>query len=276
VTAIGLALGASVLWGVGDFLGGVTSRRLAALTVLAISQAAGLVWILVVASFFGGGFLGGIAIAAAVAAGVGGAVGLGCLYRGMAIGAIGVIAPISASAAVVPVTVGLARGERPGAIQLAGIALALAGVVLVSREPGSAGRLSAGVPLAFFAALGFGSYFVFMDRASADDAYWAVVVARASAATLAVTVAASRSSLRVPARDLPVLVAIGLFDVGANLALALALNEGFVSLVSVLASLYPVVTILLAVAILRERPVRSQALGGAIALTGVGLIAAAA
>jgi drug/metabolite transporter (DMT)-like permease len=276
VIAIGLALGASVLWGVGDFLGGVTSRRLATLTVLAISQAAGLVGILVVASLFGGGFLGGTAIAAAVAAGVGGALGLACLYGGMAIGAIGVIAPISATAAVVPVTVGLARGERPGATQLVGVALALAGVLFVSREPGSSGRLSAGVPLAFLAALGFGSYFVFMDHASADDAYWAVVVARATAATLAVVAAVVWSSLRVPPSDLPVLVAIGLFDVGANLALALALNEGLVSVVSVLASLYPVVTILLAVAILRERPARSQALGGAVALTGVGLIASAA
>ena len=276
MTAIGLALAASVLWGVGDFLGGVTSRRLATLTVLAISQAAGLAGILVVASFAGGGFLAGTAIAAAVAAGLAAAVGLACLYRGMAIGAIGVIAPISASAAVLPVTVGLARGERPSAIQLVGVALALAGVVLVSREPGSDGRLAAGVPLAFVAAVGFGSYFVFMDRASADDPYWAVVVARASAASLAIAVAAARNSLRVAARDVPVLVAIGLFDVGANLALALALNAGFVSLVSVLASLYPVVTILLAVAVLRERPARSQALGGAIALAGVGLISTAA
>jgi drug/metabolite transporter (DMT)-like permease len=276
VIAIGLALTASWLWGVGDFLGGVTSRRLATLTVLAISQAAGLAAILVVASVFGGGFLGGTALAAAVAAGVGGALGLGCLYRGMAVGAIGVVAPISATAAVVPVTVGLARGERPGPTQLAGVALALAGVALVSREPGSSGRLSAGVPLAFLAALGFGSYFVFMDHASADDAYWAVVVARATAATLAVVAALAWGSLRAPPRDLPVLIAIGLFDVGANLALALALNEGLVSVVSVLASLYPVVTILLAVAILRERPARSQALGGAVALTGVGLIASAA
>jgi drug/metabolite transporter (DMT)-like permease len=276
VSAIGLALGASVLWGVGDFLGGVTSRRLATLAVLATSQAAGLLGILVVATLAGGGFLGGIAIAAAVAAGLAGALGLACLYRGMAIGAIGVIAPISGSAAVLPVTIGLARGERPGAFQLVGVALALVGVVLISREPGATGRLAAGVPLAFVAAIGFGSYFVFMDRASADDPYWAVVVARAAAATIAIGVAAARSSLRVPTRDVPVLVAIGLFDVGANLALALALNEGFVSIVSVLASLYPVVTILLAVAMLRERPARSQAFGGAVALAGVGLISAAA
>jgi drug/metabolite transporter (DMT)-like permease len=276
VTAIGLALGASALWGVGDFLGGVTSRRLATLAVLAVSQAAGLLGILVVAAFAGGGFLGPTAIAAAVAAGVAGAVGLAALYRGMAVGAIGVVAPISASAAVLPVTVGLTRGERPAAIQLVGVTLALVGVALVSREPGASGGLASGAPLALVAAIAFGSYFVFMDRASADDAYWAVVVARASASTLALSAAVARRSLRVGARDVPVLVAIGLFDVGANLALALALNEGFVSLVSVLASLYPVVTILLAVVMLRERPARSQALGGAVALAGVGLISAAA
>jgi drug/metabolite transporter (DMT)-like permease len=102
------------------------------------------------------------------------------------------------------------------------------------------------------------------------------VVARAAAATLAVVAAVAWGSLHVSPRDFPVLIAIGLFDVAANLALALALNEGLASIVSVLASLYPVVTILLAVAILRERPARSQALGGAVALTGVGLIASAA
>ena len=274
--AIGLALGASVLWGVGDFLGGLTSRRLATLAVVAISQLFGFVGILVVAAFAGGDFLGTTALAAAMAAGLAGAIGLAGLYRGMAIGAMGVVAPISASAAVIPVTVGLARGERPTVLQLVGIALALVGVVLVSREPGSSGRLSAGVPLALVAALGFGGYFVFMDRASADDAYWAVVVARAFSSVFALAVAASRGALRVGRGNLPVIAVVGLFDVAANLALALALNEGYVSLVSVVASLYPVGTVLLAVAVLHERPTRSQAAGGAVALAGVGLISAAA
>lgn len=272
MTAIGLALAASVLWGVGDFLGGLTSRRLATLAVVAISQLFGFGGILIVAAFAGGDFPGMTAVAAAMAAGLAGAIGLAGLYRGMAIGAMGVVAPISASAAVIPVTLGLARGERPSALQLVGVALALVGVVLVSREPGEKRRFSAGVPLALVAALGFGGYFVFMDRASADDAYWAVVVARAFSSTLALAVAAARGALRVGRGNLPVLVAVGLFDVAANLALALALNEGYVSLVSVVASLYPVGTVLLAVVVLRERPARSQALGGAIALTGVGLI----
>ena len=276
MAAIALALGASVLWGVGDFLGGVTSRRLATLAVLAVSQAAGLVGILIVASVAGGEFLGGVAVLAALAAGAGGALGLGALYRGMAIGAIGVVAPISASAAVIPVAVGLARGERPEAIQLAGIALALVGVALVAREPEAVRGVAAGVPLALLAALGFGSFFVFIDRAAADDPYWAVVVARTASSAFALAVAGTRGALRIPRAALPTLAAIGLFDVSANVLLVLALNEGFVSLVSVLASLYPVVTILLAIAVLHERPSRSQALGGATALAGVAMISAAA
>jgi drug/metabolite transporter (DMT)-like permease len=276
VIAILLALGASVCWGVGDFLGGVSARRLRVLGVLAISQAVGLVAVALVALVAGGELLGAEATLAAVGAGVGGALGLAGLYRGMAVGAIGVVAPISASAATIPVVVGIARGERPAALQLVGVALALVGVVLVSLEHGQTGHLAAGVPFALVAAAGFGSYFLFMDRASADDAFWAVTVARFSASALAVTAALFAGALLVPRTSLPILIAVGLFDVGANVLLALALNEGLVSLVSVLASLYPVVTILLAIAVLHERPGRAQAVGGAAALTGVALISAAA
>jgi drug/metabolite transporter (DMT)-like permease len=276
VIAIVLALGASASWGVGDFLGGLTSRKLPVLAVVAISQAAGLAGITIAAVAFGGDLLTAGGIAAAVGAGIAGVIGLAALYRGMAIGAMGVVAPISASAAVLPVAVGLARGERPSGLQLVGVALALVGVVLVSREPGAGRSLATGVPLALLAAAGFGSYFLFIDRASADDAYWAVVVARITSCAVALPIAHSRGALRVPRAALPVLIAIGLLDVGANLLLALALNEGFVSLVSVLASLYPVGVIVLAIVVLHERPRRSQALGGGTALAGVALISAAA
>ena len=276
MTAIALALGARVLWGVGDFLGGVGARRLATLAVVAISHVAGLVAVTIVATAAAGDFLGGEALLAAAGAGVAGAVGLAALYRGMAVGAMGVVAPISASAAVLPVVVGLARGERPAALQIAGIVVALLGVVFVAREPEAVRGLAAGVPLALLAAVGFGSYFVLMDRASADDAYWAVIAARATSSSLTLALAGARGALRVPLRALPLLIAIGVFDVGANVLLALALNEGFVSLVSVLSSLYPVLTVLLAIAVLRERPSRTQALGGAAALAGVAMISAAA
>jgi drug/metabolite transporter (DMT)-like permease len=275
LTAIALALAASVSWGVGDFLGGVSARRMSTITVLAVAELAGLIAIAAYVALARDPLPGGTATAAAVAAGLGGVLGLGGLYRGMAVGAMGVVAPISGAAAALPVAVGLARGERPGAVQLAGVVLVLAGVVLVSREPGAAGtRLAAGVPLALLAALGFGLYFVSIDVASEDGAAWAVCISRGTATVAAVAAALVLGALRVRAGDLPVLAVIGIFDVGANALLAVALNEGFVSIVAVLASLYPVVTILLARLVLSEHVARPQAIGIGGALGGVALISA--
>ncbi|HVM18057.1 MAG TPA: EamA family transporter [Gaiellaceae bacterium] len=274
MTAVVLALAASVSWGVGDFLGGIGSRRASTLAVLAVSQAVGLVGIAVVVVATGRAPFGPAAAAAAVAAGVAGVVGLGALYRGFAVGAMGVVAPIAASAAVVPVVYGLARGERPGELQLAGMAAALAGVVLASREPGPVGRrVAAGVGLALVAAVGFGGYIVAIDAAAAADPLWAVLVARAVSSALAVAVATARRSVLLPRRLLPLGGAIGILDVGANVLLVLALTRGYVSVVSVLASLFPVVTVGLAAVVLGERLARTQALGAALALLGVALIA---
>jgi drug/metabolite transporter (DMT)-like permease len=275
VTAIALAFAASVAWGVGDFLGGVTSRRLATLAVLAVSEVAGWVLLAVLVAGSGDDPLGATATAAAVAAGVAGLVGLGALYQGMAVGAIGVVAPVSTLAALIPLTYGLARGERPGAIQLFGAAAILAGVALVSREPGPAGgRVAAGVGFALLAALGFGLYFVFIDVASESSAPWAVFISRGVASVIAVTAALSRGVMRAPVRLLPVLVVIGLFDAGANALLAAALNRGYTSIVAVVASLYPVVTVLLAATVLRERVAPLRAAGIGAALVGVACVSA--
>jgi drug/metabolite transporter (DMT)-like permease len=276
VTAIALALAASVSWGVGDFLGGVSSRRLATLTVLAISELSGLVVLaaLVVASTDDP--LGTGATAAALAAGFAGVVGLGALYQGMAVGAIGVVAPVSTLSAMIPLVYGLVRGERPGPAQLAGALLILAGVALVSREPEPAGaRLATGVGFALLAASGFGLYFVFIDVASEGSAPWAVCVSRATATVIAIGFALwRRAPLRAPRRFLPVLLAIGVFDAGANALLAAALNRGYTSIVAVVASLYPVVTILLAATVLRERVAPLRVVGIAGALGGVALVSA--
>jgi drug/metabolite transporter (DMT)-like permease len=151
----------------------------------------------------------------------------------------------------------------------------LLGVAAASREPAAAGtRVAAGVGLALVAALGFGWYFVLIDAASDADVVWAVLVSRAVATVLAVAAAARLGRLRVPRAQLPVVATIGVFDVGANGLLATALTKGYVSIVSVVASLYPVVTVGLAVSVLRERPVRVQVAGIALALAGVALIAA--
>ena len=228
MTAIALALGASLAWGVGDFLGGLKSRTLHVLTVLAISQAAGFAAVLVWLAVSGDSAPAGSRDAAAVAAGVGGCLGLGALYRGMAVGAMGIVAPVSAVSAVIPFAVGVASGERPGALQVAGILLALAGVALASREPAErGGGRAAGVGLALVAALGFGLYFVFLDRAAEESVPWAVATARGTSSLIAVAVAIAVGASLRPARvHLPALVAVGLCDVGANVLFGLASTEG--------------------------------------------------
>ena len=276
MTAIALALGASLVYGLGDFLGGLKSRALHVATVLALSQLAGLAAILVWLLLSEDAFPGGGALGWAAGAGIGGAAGLAALYRGLAIGAMGIVAPISAVAAAVPFTVGVAGGERPGALQVAGIAVALAGVALASREPAAqGGARSAGVGLALVAAAGFGLYFVCMDRAAEESVAWAVASARSVSVVLALgAVFALGASLRPAARHLPAVAAVGLCDVGANVLFALASTRGYLSVVSVLTSLYPVVTVALAALLLHERIARTQRVGVAGALAGAALITA--
>ena len=276
MTAIALALGASLAYGLGDFLGGLKSRALHVATVLALSQLAGLAAILVWLLLSRDAFPGGGAIGWAAGAGIGGAAGLAALYRGLAIGAMGIVAPISAVAAAVPFTVGVAGGERPGALQVAGIAVALAGVALASREPAAqGGGRAAGVGLALAAAAGFGLYFVCMDRAAEQSVAWAVASARSLSVVLALAAAlAIGVSLRPAARHLPAVAAVGLCDVGANVLFALASTRGYLSVVSVLTSLYPVVTVALAALLLHERIARMQRVGVGGALAGAALITA--
>ena len=189
---------------------------------------------------------------------------------------MGIVAPVSAVSAVIPFVVGVASGERPGALQVAGILLALAGVALASREPAErGGGRAAGVGLALVAALGFGLYFVFLDRAAEDSVPWAVAVARGTASLIAVAVAICiGASLRPGRVHLPALVAVGLCDVGANILFGLASTRGFLSVVAVLSSLYPVVTVALAALLLHERIAPAQRLGVAGALAGAALITA--
>jgi drug/metabolite transporter (DMT)-like permease len=276
VTAIALALGAAIAWGVGDYLGGLSARRVHVLTVLAISQVAGFAAVLVWLALSGGGFPGWSSLAWALAAGVGGCIGLAALYRGMAVGAMAIVAPVSAVAAAIPFTVGVASGERPGVLQVAGILLALAGVALASREPPElGGGRAAGVGLALVAAAGFGAYFVFLDRGAEESVPWAVATARGTSSLLALGAAvAVGAALRPGARVLPVLVVVGLCDVAANVLFGLASTRGYLSVVSVLASLYPVVTVALASILLRERIARTQRVGVAGALAGAALITA--
>ena len=272
-----LALGGSLFWGVGDFLGGLATKRLHVVAVLALSQAAGLTGVAVWVALGGEAFPGVVELLPAVGAGLAGIVGLAALYRGLAIGAMGIVAPISAASPVVPLAVDAARGITPGVIQWLGIVLVLAGIVTLSREPAyvAGARFAAGAGLAVVAALGFGSFVAAIDVAADESVPWAVLVARATALALVLAAALLMATpLRAPGRMVPMLLAIGVFDTGANVLVALATTHGAAGIVAVLSALYPVVTIVLARVVLGERLSVARRTGGAVALTGAALVAA--
>lgn len=272
-----LALSGALLWGVGDFFGGLASRRLAVLVVLVVSQAVGLVGVATWIALARDPFPGFVDLVPAVAAGAAGLVGLAALYRGFAVGAMGIVAPISAAGPVVPLAVDAAQGLVPTTLEWIGVALVLAGIVTLSREPPTPGRgrVSAGVGLAVVSALGFGVFFVGIDSGADESVAWAVGSARSTSVAIALVVAAvTAASLRPPRELLPMLVTVGAFDTGANVCVAFAATEGAVGIVAVLSALYPVVTVALARIVLHERLSRAHRIGGPVALAGAALVAA--
>lgn len=278
--AIALGLAASLSWGVGDFLGGLQSRRLPVVAVVLGSQLAGLALVAVVVAIRGTAPPGGDFFLYACLSSLGGIVGLVSFYKGLSIGAMGVVAPLSSTAAVIPLVVGLAGGDSLSALQAGGIALALTGVVLASRETSDEAKTSTavakGAGYALISALGFGFFFVMIAQASHADVMWAVCVNRSvSALLLIAALLVTRPVIGLKLTDMRVLVLIGLLDTGANGLFAVASTKGLVSVVAVLASLYPIVTVVLARVVLHERLHAVQRLGAAAALAGVALISAA-
>jgi drug/metabolite transporter (DMT)-like permease len=269
------ALLASVAWGVADFLGGLKSRVVPTIVVLLLAQISGVLAIgLVVA--VAGNPPPGTSILWAALAGFFGTVGLAAFYRGMAVGSISIVAPIAAVGAVVPVVFGIATGDDVSRFQLLGFALALAGVAAASfeRQVGEV-RLAAGVPWAIAAVIGFGGYYVPMHEASEEDFLWAALVFRCTVAVVAfVAWLALRPPLTAARGHLGAIALIGILDTAGNTLFAAAASLGEVSVVSVLATLYPVTTVALAAIVLSERVERHQLVGVASALTGVVLISA--
>ena len=263
-------------WGVGDFIGGFKTRQLGALSVLLVSQPPTLVLIAVIVIVRGVRVAPGPWIVAGILAGLVGLVGLGAAYRGMAVGVVSVVSTIAATGPVVPLVVGLVLGERPTPLQFGGMALALGGIGLLAfdRRPVEGGRrFVPGVGLALVAALAFGLFLVAIRYASRPDPLYGVLATRTgSVAALLVLGAVFRSRVRMSSPDVPALFAVGVLDVGADVFFAFATTLGLLSVVSILSSLYPVATVLLARVVLQERMARLQQGGVVLALAGVGLI----
>ncbi len=275
-----ISLAGAASWGVSDFLGGQQTRRLPVLGVLAVSQPAGLVLIALLIVLTGADPISAGKLGIAFLAGVASLGGLAAFYTAMAMGTVSVVAPIAALGVLVPVVVGLAAGESPAPIQLAGLVPAVAGVVVLSHEEtpehdegARAARLS--IALAVVAGLGFGIFFIGLDAAAADRPGWAILAVRVGGiTTVLAALLVSRPRLDEVGAAWPVLVVIGVFDVSANVLIAFASTKGVLPVVAVGGSMYPAFTIALAHAVLGERLARLQWTGVFLALAGVTMIAA--
>ena len=246
-----------------------------AFAVLFISQPPTLLLIAAIVIIRGVRVAPGPWIAAGVIAGLVGLVGLSAAYRGMAIGVVSVVSTIAATGPVVPILVGLVLGERPSVVQFGGIIVTLAGIALLAfdRRPQPGGKLVPGVGLALVAALAFGVFLVAIRYASRPDPVWGVLATRTgSVLALLLLGLAFRSRIKVARADMPSLLAVGVLDVSADVFFAFATTIGLLSIVSILSSLYPVATVILARIVLKERMVRLQQVGIGLALAGVLLI----
>jgi drug/metabolite transporter (DMT)-like permease len=250
------------------------------LGVLAVSQPAGLVLIAVFVAFAGADSISAGKLAIAFLAGAASLGGLAAFYSAMAMGTVSVVAPIAALGVVVPVVFGLAEGESPDALQLAGLVPAIAGVVVLSyeerpeeAETARTARLS--IALAIVAGLGFGIFFTGLDAAAPDRPGWAILAVRVGGlATVLVALLVARPRLDGVRAAWPVLIVIGVFDVLANALFAIASTKGALPVVAVVSSMYPAFTVALAHAVLGERLATLQWTGVVLALGGVAMIAA--
>ncbi|WP_443735552.1 EamA family transporter [[Mycobacterium] manitobense] len=272
-------MASGLAYGVSDFVGGIASRKVAALRVVLVSYPVAMVLLAVLALVVGGDISRGAVVWGALC-GVSQAFGVWWFYAALGSGPISVVSPLTAViVAGVPVGVGLALGERPGAVATAGVALALVAVVLVSRQSSSPD--AAALPftpkvawLTLGSGVAFGLNFVLIDQAPAEAGLWPLVFARVTATVLVLVIAVVSRNLRAPTgTPLRLALLAGVLDTGANVAMLLALQASLLSLAGVLMSLYPAATMVLAIVVLRERVTRWQVVGMVAALAAVAMIA---
>lgn len=269
-----LALASSVCWGTSDFFAGLFSRRRPALAVVGWTQCLAFVVVSVVVLARLGSVPWHGWLPWSVAAGLSGLTGLVCFYTALSTGTMGVVAPIAALGVAVPVLLGVATGDQPSAWTWVGILVAVIGVTLASGPELSGAVSPRPVVLAGVAAVGFGLALFCIDRGARTSTLMTLWGMRGTSVVVFTVVAlVARSLGGVVVREVPVLLAIGCGDLLANALFALASSRGQVSVASVLGSLYPVVTILLARAVLKERLRFVQKVGAVLSILGAAVIA---
>ena len=268
-----LALVSALMWGTADFLGGVSARRRSALAIYLGSQAFGFALLLTVVLIRGDwhaplGYLGwGIGL------GFTGLISMVAFYRALALGPMGLVSPLVAVAVVIPVIVGFVSGETPSAMEIAGIAIAFVGVLLASGPELTGAESMKPLVYTGVAAIGFGLLYVGMAKGSESSPSMTMLSYRATSMVILIAVlVVARNTGGLTRSDLPALAAIGILDASANLLFGIASTLGMLSTTSVLSSLYPITTALLAAVILRERLRPIQYAGVTVAMIGVVLL----
>jgi drug/metabolite transporter (DMT)-like permease len=274
IATIGLGLASAASWGAADFSGGLATRRSSVFGVTIIAQAVGVALLVVLALALAEPAPSRTAVGWSSLAGVAGCVGIAALYRALAVGQMGIAAPVTAVlSAGLPVLFHASVNGLPTMVQAAGFGLALAGVWLLSRPEGVGGR-PPGLGLALVSGLGFGGFLILIAQASQSTVLWPLAVSKAaSLATMLMAALSTRRMERVPTRLLPLVLLAGILDVGGNAFFMLAAHLGRLDVAAVLSSLYPASTVLLAGVLLREGVSRTQAAGIAIALVAIPMIA---
>ena len=268
------ALSAAVVWGTGDFTSGLAARRIGPLHALLLSMLVGLAAMFLLAWTTGEAMASTADLLWGILAGLFGTAGFLCMLQGFTIGRMSVVAPVSAVlAAIVPVIVATFTESLPREMQFLGFLLAFISIWLVSAQSPQRTSGPSGFGLAVLAGLGFGFFFTGLDQISNNAVFWPLVASRLVAALLlAVVVLFTRRPLVPPAAPIGLLVTAGLLDVGGNFFFLSAVQSGRLDIAAVLVSLYPAVTVLWAMLVLKERMNRLQAIGVLLAILAIGLI----
>jgi len=268
-------LSASLSWGTGDFSGGLASRRAHVFSVVLAAYLVGLLLLPVLALAWSEPLPSWRDALWGASAGLAGTLGLTAFYRSLAIGRMGINAPITAVlAASLPIIFTAFTQGLPRPLQLAGFVLALLAVALVSRPARASGRPE-GLGLALLGGLGFGSFFILIGQVSAHAIFWPLMAARLTSLLFMIVFMRIRGEQMLPKKSVfPLILIAGALDVAGNVFFILAAHAGRLDVASILSSLYPAVTVLLAAIILRERVSRIQAVGIALALGAILLISA--
>lgn len=271
-----LAVLASITYGAADFLGGLATKRSSMVSVVVFSQLSGLILMLLSLPFLPPSSPTAIDFAWGAAGGLTGGIGVALLYRGLAVGVMSVVAPVTAVCAVIiPLTAGAAFGERLTGLAVLGVLLAVVAIVLVSQtgETKEGRRATTGLPMAIGAGIAIGIFLVFLERAAPSSGIWPLIAARVISVAFFTLVGLSAREAVVPRREsMPIVIGCGVLDMAANILYLLAVRRGLLSIVATLTSLYPASTLLLAWIVLRERLRLVQQAGVACAALAIVLI----